>query len=176
MKCIHEAAARTLTWKLMKDAYELRSGANLFATLRWQKGSLFLGEAAEGRWTFKRMGFLRPKVTVRSENSSTDLATLAFSGSGGRLEFPDDRTYLWTASRAEWSLKDAAGELLVQMKSMGTPGNLSGEVVLAPGALGLPDLSFLILLSWYVLVLQSKDLAEGEALMVGALVGVFAGG
>ena len=62
------------------------------------------------------------------------------------------------------------------MKSMGTPGNLSGEVVLAPGALGLPDLSFLILLSWYVLVLQSKDVAEGEALMVGVLVGVFAGG
>ena len=90
MKSIREAAARTLTWKLMKDTYELRSGAELFATLRWQKGSLFLGEAAEGRWTFKRMGFLRPKVTVRSENSSTDLATLAFSGSGGRLEFPDD--------------------------------------------------------------------------------------
>jgi hypothetical protein len=62
------------------------------------------------------------------------------------------------------------------MKSMGTPGNLSGEVVLALGALGLPDLSFLILLSWYVLVLQSKDVAEGEALMVGVLVGVFAGG
>jgi hypothetical protein len=175
MKSIREAAAQNLTWKLTKDTYELRSGADLVASLRWQKGSLFLGEAAEGRWTFKRTGFLRPKVTVRPENSSTDLATLGFSGSGGRLEFPDGRTYLWTASRAEWSLKNGGGEHLVRMKSMGTRGNLSGEVVLAPGALGLSDLSFLILLSWYVLVLQSKDVAKGEELMVGLLMGVFAG-
>src|SRR5260370_2828464 len=162
MKSIREDAGRALTWKLTKDSYELRSGAEVFATLRWQKGSLFLGEAAEGRWTFKRTGFLRPKVTVRPENSSTDMATLAFSGSGGRLAFPDGRTYLWTAKQAEWSLKDATGELLVQMKSMGTPGNLSGEVVLTLAALALPELSFLILLSWYVLVLQSKDVVEGE--------------
>jgi len=175
MKSIREAARRALTWKLMNDTYELRSGPDLVATLRWQKGSLFLGEAVEGRWTFKRAGFLRPKVTVRLENSPTNLATLGFSGSGGRLEVTDGRAYFWTAARAEWSIKDAAGNVLIQMKSTGAPGNLSGEVELTPAALALPEVSFLILLSWYVLVWQSTDLAVGEAAMVGSLVGLFAG-
>jgi hypothetical protein len=177
MKTIRETAARTLTWTLAKDIYELRSGVDVVATLRRQMGSRFLGETAEGRWTFKRTGFLRPKVTARVENDSTDLATLSFSGSGGRLDFPDGRSYLWTASRAEWMLKNPDGELLVQMKSAGTAGKLSGEVVIAPAALALHELSLLLLLSWYVLVLQAQymDITGGEALMVWMLLGAFTG-
>jgi hypothetical protein len=41
-----------------------RAGDAILATLRWENllGSLATGETAEGRWTLKRAGFLRPRV------------------------------------------------------------------------------------------------------------------
>jgi hypothetical protein len=57
MKSIREAASQKLTWNLARDTYELRSATDLVAALKWQKGmSLFAGETADGRWTFKRTG------------------------------------------------------------------------------------------------------------------------
>ena len=170
MKSIHEVAPRNLLWKLNKDTYELRAGADLLAIMQWQKGvSLYLGEAAEGRWSFKRTGIFRTKLTVRAENSSKDLATLGVSGASGSLELSDGRKYLGTGSRGEWSFKDPAGVLLIQIKSTGTIENHGGEVVLSPTVLTLPEASLLILFGWYMLVLQAKDTAEDEAAAVAAL-------
>jgi hypothetical protein len=170
MKSIHEVASRSLLWKVVNDTYELRAGADLLAIMKWQKGvSLYMGEAAEGRWSFKRTGIFRTKLTVRPENSSKDLATLGVSGAGGSLDLPDGRKYVCTGGRGEWSFKDSGGELLIQIKSMVTIENLGGEVVLSRTVLSLPEASLLVLFGWYVLVLQAKDRAEDEAAAVAAL-------
>ena len=111
-------------------------------------------------------------MTVRKENSATDLVTFAPTA-GGTLEFPSGRKYLWTATQHEWSFKEANGEVVIHIKLTGQrAGNLSGEVALSPAALVLPEVSLLLLLAWYVLVLASKDATEGMAALQGVLAGV----
>jgi hypothetical protein len=153
---IRQAGVRKLTWALADGRYELRAGAEIVATLKWQKGmSLFAGDAAEGQWTFKRTGWLRPRVTVRRKDDATDLVTFTPTR-GGALEFPEG-----------FSFKDANGEALVQMRLTRTaPVCLGAEVTLSPAALVLPDVSLLALLGWYVLVLASNDDAEGAAALL----------
>jgi hypothetical protein len=171
MKSIREAGVRTLTWALAGNRYELRAGADLVATLTWQKGmSLFAGEAAQGQWTFKRTGWLRPRVTVRRRDDATDLVTFTPT-LGGVLEFPGGRNYSWTATQHAFAFKDASGEALVQMRlTQSAPVCLAAEVTLSAAALGLPDVSLLALLGWYVLVLASKDDAEGAAALLLMMV------
>ena len=70
MRPIPEVADQPLRWTqpaLLQRQYALCAGDKVVATLRWQKpfGSLALAELAGGVWTFKRSGFLSPKVTVR---------------------------------------------------------------------------------------------------------------
>jgi hypothetical protein len=173
MKTIREVGLDKLTWARKGDRHELRAGKDLVATLQLLKGaSLFLGEAADGQWTFKRTGWLCPKVTVRRKDDTTDVITFTPS-TGGALEFPDGRRYFWASTQRgpfpsppqEWSFKDTDGDVLVWMNLTGTaPVTLSAEVTVSRAALALPDLSLLTLLGWYVLVLTSNDAAEAAAL------------
>jgi hypothetical protein len=163
MKRIRDLDSRSLAWKLANDAYELRAGTELVATLQWQKGvSLYRAEAAEGRWTFKRTGIFRTKVTVRREHSSTDLVTLKLSEGAEILKLSDGRECEWTVDRSAWLLKSASGEFLIQMKSEGDGENLVGEVMVSTAVTSLPEISLLILFGWYVLVLQAKEAAEDD--------------
>ena len=87
-----------LTWvkpRALRAEYQLIADGKALASLRWEKalGSLARAEAADGRWTFKRVGFLRPRVTVRAEGSVADVAML--EPGTGILQFSDGHTYHW---------------------------------------------------------------------------------
>ena len=89
MRSIFTATGQELSWhqpKGLRRHFELRIGDEVLATLRWETnfGSLATAETAEGRWTFKRVGFWRPKVTVRAAGSDADLAVFEprWTGSG----------------------------------------------------------------------------------------------
>ena len=77
---IGELIGRDLHWNQpsgFKMEYELRDGETLAATLRFRSsfGSLATAESADGRWTFKRVGFWHPVITVRASNEEATLAT-----------------------------------------------------------------------------------------------------
>ena len=60
------AGSDDLTWtqpKALKQAFELRAGEDVVGTLEFRNsfGSFATGESADGRWTFKRQGFFRPR-------------------------------------------------------------------------------------------------------------------
>jgi hypothetical protein len=179
MKTIREVGLDKLIWARKGNRHELRAGNELVATLQLLKGaSLFVGEAAEGQWTFKRTGWLRPQVTVRRKDDTTDVITFTPS-TGGVLDFPGGCRYFWTPMQGgpflsppqEWSFKDTEGEVLARMKLTGTaPVTLSAEVAVSRAALALPALSLLTLLGWYVLVLISNDAAEAAALAMMTMV------
>jgi hypothetical protein len=59
-----------------REAYELRAGDDLVATLRFRSafGSFATAETAEDCWTFKRVGFWKTHVTVRRCGADEDLA------------------------------------------------------------------------------------------------------
>ena len=83
-----EPIVRTLQWipsKGRRCSYDLRAGDRTIGCVSWPKlfGSLAEGAFAEERWTFKRGGFLRPRVTARPQGSVADSAVLELSFSGG---------------------------------------------------------------------------------------------
>ena len=59
-----------------KPFYELRSADSLLETLTFRSscGTLATAEALDKKWTFKRVGFLNPRVTVRVAGSEEDIA------------------------------------------------------------------------------------------------------
>jgi len=77
--------------------FELRSGDDVIATLSWERmfGTLATTQTADRTWTFKRVGFFNPRVTVRSPGSDADIAIFKPSwGYGGTLEV-QGKTFTW---------------------------------------------------------------------------------
>ncbi|HUI22905.1 MAG TPA: hypothetical protein VLY82_00750 [Nitrososphaerales archaeon] len=72
-------------WAKSGRVSTLTDDGHLYAKITWARswGSLATGESGDGRWTFKRVGFLRPRVTVRIEGSQSDLAVIAMEWNGG---------------------------------------------------------------------------------------------
>ena len=166
MRSLREVAAQPLGWSqpsLLKRQYELRAGDEVIATLR-QKGfgSLALAETAGGSWTLKRSGFLRPKVSVRSE-SETEMAVFKPAWCGtGTLRLADGACYHWQNTsfwRSAWAFADEAGNPLVHFKPEAALWKRSAEMKVEAGARALPDLSLLAVLGWYLMILASDDAA-----------------
>jgi hypothetical protein len=177
MRSIREAAGQTLRWtqpRALSREYELRAGDEVLATLRWQKafGSLALAEAADGTWTFKRSGFLRPKVTVRLPGSEAEVAVFKPSWGGeGTLRFSEGRPYQWVNTsfwRSEWAFASEGSEPLIHFKLEFAFFKHAAEVKVEPGAFAVPDLALLTVLGWYLMLLLSEDAAGAAA---GAVAG-----
>jgi hypothetical protein len=178
MSAIREVADQVLRWTqptLFAREFELHAGDEVVGTLRWQKtfGSLALAEAADGAWTFKRSGFLRPRVTVRLPGSEPEVAVLEPGWRGeGSLVCSDGRWHRWqniSFWRSEWAFADDVGETLVHFAPEFAFLGHAAEVKFGPRAASVPDLSLLTLLGWYLMVLMSQDTG-------GAAAGVLATG
>lgn len=172
MKSIREVADQPLQWtqpKALKREYELRAGDDVVAFLRWEKafGSLAAAESADGKWTFKRSGFLTPKVTVRIAGSESEVAVLRPTWRGeGTLECTNGYRYRWlniSFWRSEWAFINEAGQTLVRFKPQFAFFREGAEVKVEPGAVSIPDLSLLTLLGWYLMVLMSEDTGGAAA-------------
>jgi hypothetical protein len=166
MRPITAVAGQELLWvQPVADqrAYELRAGEEVVATLGWQRRSLAVAEAAGHLWTFKRQGLWHPRVTVRAAGTDVDVAVFHPSWmGGGTLELAPGRRLVlrW---QTEWVWQDEVGATLVHFTE--------GPVEITPSAASLSDLSLLVLLGWYLLVLFAEDAA-----FAGAATGVMAVG
>jgi hypothetical protein len=144
-----------------KREYELRSGEETLATLRWKTpfGSIALAEAADETCSFKRGGFFRPKITVRRPGSDENVAILhAGWGGEGSLDFANGSWYQWRNNNfwhSEWAFFNKMGELLVQFKPEPAFLQHAASVHIETRAMSLPDLP-LVMLGWYLMVLMSK--------------------
>lgn len=164
MKSISRLETDSLNWlPVGRRSYQLQGGDQLVATLDWSgaRGSLATGEAADGIWTFKRAGFLRPRVTVRIERSEADLALLHLSrGRESRLDFADGRRFTWGPTRErrrQMAFSDLNGETIVSFLPRTRRFKYHAELEIGPGKRGLAELSLLALLGWYRLVLQLEE-------------------
>jgi len=165
MRPIVDAAGQELVWHrdgLLKREFTLHAGDEPVATLQWQKafGSLVLYATADGSRTFKRGGFWHPHVTVRTEGSDADIATFeAHMGGGGTLVTQNSTRLDWKPANfwhSQWTWQDPAGTPLIHYR--GREGlKLEGHVTIEPAAAARPDLSLLVGLGWYLLVLLAQD-------------------
>lgn len=154
----------TLVWK--QDAarqrrYELHAGQDRIAALEFVKtfGTLARGEAASGAWTLKRTGFLSPVVTARREGEEKDCAIYHpnFAASQGQCRLSTGEMFelrlsgLW--SRSAILVDNERREVFrIHLK-----GEFSAGASVEVRAPQTPSLDLLLLLTWYVLVLQMQD-------------------
>jgi len=164
--------------KALQRTFELRDDDRLFGTLCFVKpfGSLAVASLAAGDWTFKRVGFFRPRVTVRRRDQETDLAVYEPKGwrADGELQFTAGRSYGWRAANF-WATKfnfvDGAGRSLVTFKPGAEDSKWSdifkfqALVEIDPSASRLEDLPLLVALGWYLMILHHEDSASAGAVV-----------
>lgn len=165
--------------KALQRTFELRDDNRLFGTLSFVKsfGSLAVASLAAGDWTFKRVGFFRPRVTVRRRNQETDLAVFQPKGWGveGELLFAGGPSYGWKPTNfwaVRYNFVDRAGKILVTFK----PGvedskwsdifKFQALVEIDPSASRLEDLPLLVSLGWYLMILHHEDTSSAGAVVV----------
>jgi hypothetical protein len=162
---IRELRATELRWtqpRTFSRAYELRTDEAV-GTLTFPSmfGSLARGESGDGCWTFKRLGFISTHVTIRPCHSNQNIAIFrnnTWSG-GGVLEFPDGRRYLANSNfwQTRYSIHTADELPLITFDRVRGITHLSSDVEIHDAARSLPELPWLIMLGWYLTVMQHSD-------------------
>jgi hypothetical protein len=93
------------------------------------------------------------------------------------VQFSDGRVYLWKVANfwaTKYAFSDAQGNVLVTYKSGSDEQKLSNlfkqqaQVEVAPEAWQLPELAFLVLLGWYLVILQQEDASAVAAVAATA--------
>lgn len=175
MRKINELIGAELVWRqpnALKMEYELLANNQTAATLRFRSsfGTLATAESADGCWTFKRVGFWKPHVTIRVCGAETDMARFhhnTWTG-GGTLELPDRRRY--SASTNVWQtnleFKTESDTALVRLKNGGV-FRLTAQVEILPTAQGLPETPWIVMLGCYLVVMLSIDSAAATAAASG---------
>ncbi len=171
MQQIAAAAQAGPTWReprAMRREYELRAGERLVATLAFRSawGTLATGESADGCWSFKRVGFWRPRVTVRRCGSPDDMATFehdTWTG-GGTLARADGRAYRITTNtwQTKLAVLDGQERPLLHYATEGWL-RLGAALRVEPRALAQADLPWLALFGWYAVVMLHQDAATTAA-------------
>lgn len=168
MRKMVELMGRDLRWvrtHALRLEYELRAGDEVAATLR--VSGLFrdhaAAESADGCWMFERVGFWRNKVRVRVCRAESDTAIFKFSrwGDGsGVLQLPGGQKLYATANfwRTEYEFKSVAGEPMLRISSVGLLRE-NARVDLHAGAERLPELVWLVMLGWYLMLTMSVGAA-----------------
>lgn len=148
--------------KALKMHYELRSNEDVVATLQFRSawGSFATAESAEGCWTFKRMGFLQTRATIRACGSDAEIATFknnTWSG-GGSLTLADGQEFLITTNgwQTQLEVQATSGELLVHLQTKGW-WKTSAEVNITPKGRRTAELPWMTLFAWYVVVMMQMD-------------------
>ena len=178
METLSKVAAMPLYWvqpTTFERWFELRSGDHVVATLGWKTscGTLAGAESADGHWTFKRVGFLNPRVTVRDAGSEIDLAIFWPNWLGdGRLEFAGGDVFRWQSTNfwaTNWCFTDSGGTPLVAFKPGAEEAKLSdmfkqqAMVEVRPEGRAVPELPLLVLVGWYLMILRQDDTAAAGA-------------
>lgn len=167
--------------KVGERRFELRTGADVVATLVFRSftGSLATAETAEGSMTFKRVGFLNARVTIRDAGGLEDVAVYhPRLWGGGELLFNDGQEVHWRSTNfwgTSWAFTDGANQVLVDFK----PGlehekfsdmfKIQATLTINP----MPALqtrgSILLPLGLYLLILQQDDSTASAGAVVATM-------
>jgi hypothetical protein len=159
--------------------FELKDGDRLPARLRMvgPAGPPATGETAAGTWTFKRVGFLNPRVTARTPGSLEDAAVFSPAwGGGGSFALAGGRAARWTPGAifgpsAQIVRPDGLILALFHTVKHGLSVKdlfrTEADVEILHTAWRDPDLPLLLVWTWYLMILAYHE----ETLMVAVTTG-----
>lgn len=156
-----------LTWIRESDDsrnFVLKAGQETVASLRWDKasGSLAIGESRGQRWTFKRVGYFHPHVTIRNFGEAAEMARVEVRGGGaGMIHFTDGERYNFLANlwRAEWEWSTPSGATMIKFRRDFSIDERAGHVEIPKEHLSTIHLPMMTVLGWYLIVLIAEDAA-----------------
>jgi hypothetical protein len=123
-----------------------------------KSGSLAKGMTAHGEWTFKREGFLHPRITVRKTEEDSNCGALTLSANGdGKFALAGGEEYCFVTGgwlQSHWSFKRG----FVEVVRFSRDGS-SVDVEVLDLAVSPETLSILILLGWYAPLLAADEAA-----------------
>lgn len=153
---------RSLRWLRRGDSpleFNLLAEDVPVETLVWKSGtgSLAVGRTASATWTLKRIGFLNPRVAVRHEDTTTDIARLSVHLNYHRIEIVGGGVYRFHRAGVllpAWKVTEESGNEVLHIEPVREGRKLVGGAVIAPASVkGLASLPLLIAVSWYFIVL-----------------------
>ena len=174
MERLTSTKSKSFEWTRTGKASTLVADGQVYATITWTKswGSLARGESADGEWTLKRIGFLRPRVTVRTPGSSSDLAvvTMDWNG-GGSVAFSDASAFAFRRAgfwHPQLVLTDSVGTRVFAMTPTASLGKQEAILTLEnEAARSSWRTSLLAILGWYLSILITDY--DGSASMVAVM-------
>jgi hypothetical protein len=155
--------------------FELRAASLVLSSLRFRSAFGTLAEAAaEGDvWTFKRVGFLNTRVTVRCAGEAEDVAVFTPKfWSDGVLAFSDETSLLWRPTNfwaTQWAFGLPDGGLLLEYRIGVHDEKLTdifkhqATVEICDAASWRDRLPLLLPLVFYLFLMYHEDAAAGEA-------------
>ncbi|MGO4881853.1 MAG: hypothetical protein ACLP59_13650 [Bryobacteraceae bacterium] len=167
---LEQVAGQEMEWRQAEATrrfYRLTLGEREIASLRFESsyGTRGAAECGFSQWTFKRTGFLSPKITVREPGSESDLAVFTPGWTGrGWVVFNSGRRYrlrhtdFWGS---QWVFETADGAAAVTLGAIHGFFKQGGAAMVSPSAAGLPEAPVLLLLIWYVRLLMHADAEAG---------------
>ena len=157
-----------LVWtqpRAMSRMYELRSADSLIGHLRFERScsSAACAEVASQKWTFKRVGFVAPSVTVRSASLEANIAVFRRHwGSGGTLHFADGHQTQWRCTNfwgARWAFVGSDNHIVLRFTHHEGFLKASAELEFERSSAALPEFPLLAALGWYLMILAADDAA-----------------
>jgi hypothetical protein len=155
--------------------YELRAGEAVLGSLSFRSsfGTLAIAEMDGGRWSFKRVGFLNPRVTVRVVDRDEDVAIYypKFWGDGV-IRFDDGRSFAWKPVNfwaTQWAFVDSDGRSVLSFQHGREHEKLSdifktqATVEIRPVEASRDLLPVLVPLGLYLIILHQQDAAAAVA-------------
>ncbi len=161
MKSFDDAKSKTLEWEQSgKLASRLVDDGEVAATLTWARGwgSLAIGKSGDSERTFERLGFLRPRETVREAGSEPNLAVLSINWAGEvAVVFSDGETFQFKRSgfrHPEWAMLDSRG-VGVFLPRPDSSWRKKADVEIRGALVPSRRTPLLAILGWYVIILAS---------------------
>ena len=168
MKTLSELKARELVWQYPEKAdglFVLSVDGEEVGGLRFDDhpGAESEAELFGQRWTFQHTRGPLPRVIIRREEQVAEF--VPWLTGGGTLTFSDGRRYCWNRSSI-WSptwcfrLQGGAQKSSICVTQQAGPLRGGGRVRVCCDAAGLPETPLLILLAWYLRVVEFELLTD----------------
>jgi hypothetical protein len=125
-----------------------------------------VGKCADGSWKFAREGMLKSNITVKEANTDVGLALFKKNALNRNGEIQIQKKKFLTVNSnftmTEYSIKKEK-ELFLAIRNITRFPNMTAAVTIDPTAVRAPELPWMVLLSWYLAVMQQFDAAANSA-------------
>lgn len=175
MNTLYDVGTQTFSWrpvKGVKKTIEVYAGADIFGTLRQERGQPTIATTAEGRWTIEKT---KGTLTVRADGGATIATFVTGTGGEGTVTLADGQTLRWaptTTGQAERAFYDDAGRRIVRFWKDWQFLKVEDRGEADPGMAAWPGFPVLVVLGRVIGIGADDGTGDGGAMV--AIMGAIA--